>query len=955
MRRHIAIAVGIATLLLLVLAPSAGAAFGVEGFDLTFTGSPPAGEPEALGEVIAQAGAHPFAATNTLSLSTETTAVEGEIPSEQLESLTARVPAGLVGDPTATPRCSGTEFIEYSFDTSLPACSDSDAVGVIVVKVHYRGQTKQNGQVIPPEISYISAPLYDLSPPPGAVQKLGFIVDNVPVAMLFKLVPEAPFDEVEVALHFLAQPLPIISSKLILWGDPASPSHDAFRGSCIRPKAPGHIEKIETSGALCPSTAPEHAFITLPRACHGPLFTTYDATSWLGSVADGESASALSPTGCGDLGLNAGIDATPSSAEAESPTGLDFSLNVEDPGLSEPEGHAGSDIEKAVVTLPQGITTNPSVASGLGVCGLAEYERSKLGHSACPESSKVGTVEVESPLIEEEVPGGGLRPQVLDGSIYIARQHENPFGSLLAIYMVIEEPELGIFIKLPGRVAPDPITGQLTTTFGEPEGLPQLPFSHFRLHFRGGSRAPLITPSTCGDYTAMAELYPYADPAQPVQSTATLSVSKGPGGGACQAPPNAVSFEAGTVKSTAGSYSPFVLRLRRDDGTQQLSRLTATLPKGLLGRIAGIPYCPEAAIASVAARGGEGEGALEQSSPSCPAASEVGTVVASAGAGPDPYYVNGHAYLAGPYNGAALSLEIITPAIAGPFDLGTVAVRTALAVDPLTSQITATSDPIPQILHGLPLDLRSISIEMGRPQFTLNPTSCEPQSIVGSVTSTLGSVASVSQRFEASDCSALRFKPTLHLSLKGSTKRIGHPALKAVITYPHQGAYANIARAQVNLPHAEFLDQANLNKTCTKPVLLEGKCPTTTIYGKAKAWTPLLEKPVEGPVYLVGGFGYQLPALVAELDGQIRVLLVGKVDSGRNHGIRSTFEAVPDAPVEKFELTLKGGPKYSLLVNSEDLCTKPHKAIARFTGQDGTVEHSKPTVAVKCGKKKSKK
>jgi hypothetical protein len=317
--------------------------------------------------------------------------------------------------------------------------------------------------------------------------------------------------------------------------------------------------------------------------------------------------------------------------------------------------------------------------------------------------------------------------------------------------------------------------------------------------------------------------------------------------------------------------------------------------------------------------------------------------------------VTGKAYLAGPYKGAPLSLEIITPAIAGPFDLGVVAVRTALQVDPLTAEITAESDPIPTILQGLPLDLRSISIDMDRQSFTLNPTSCEPKSITGQAISTLGSVAPISQYFQASDCGRLGFKPKLSLSLKGDTRRTGHPALRAVLTYPKTGAYANVRRAQVNLPHSEFIEQANLNKTCTKPVLLEGKCPKSTIYGKAKAWTPLLEKPLQGNVYLVGGFGFKLPALVAELDGQIRVLLAGKVDSGPNGGIRNTFEAVPDAPVEKFELNLKGGPRYSLLVNSENLCKKPQKAIARFTAQSGKVLQSKPTVANQCDKGKKGK
>lgn len=315
--------------------------------------------------------------------------------------------------------------------------------------------------------------------------------------------------------------------------------------------------------------------------------------------------------------------------------------------------------------------------------------------------------------------------------------------------------------------------------------------------------------------------------------------------------------------------------------------------------------------------------------------------------------MTGNAYLAGPYKGAPLSLVIITPAVAGPFDLGTVVVRAALQVDPETAQIHVVSDPFPRVLDGIPLDIRSIAVRVDRNQFTINPTSCEVMSVTGQVTSVVGRTANLDNRFQVGGCNQLKFKPKLQLSLKGSTKRTGHPALKAVLTYPKGGGYANVRRAQVNLPHSEFIEQNNLNKTCTKPVLLEGKCPANSIYGKAKAWSPLLEKPLEGNVYLVGGYGFKLPALVAELDGQIRILLAGKVDSGPNKGIRNTFEAVPDAPVEKFELNLKGGPKYSLLVNSENLCKKPQRAITRFTAQNGKVLQAKPLIANDC-KKKSK-
>jgi hypothetical protein len=327
----------------------------------------------------------------------------------------------------------------------------------------------------------------------------------------------------------------------------------------------------------------------------------------------------------------------------------------------------------------------------------------------------------------------------------------------------------------------------------------------------------------------------------------------------------------------------------------------------------------------------------------------------TAGSGSSPYPVSGHAYLAGPYKGAPLSLVVIVPAVAGPFDLGNVVDRVALIVGEYDARIHAVADPLPTIREGIPLDVRSIELKLDRSQFTLNPTSCEAKAIEGSVSTQAGQTAPLSNRFQVGNCERLAFKPSLKLSLKGGTKKTGHPSVKAVVTYPQQGDYANIARAQVSLPHSEFLDQGNIAKACTKPVVQAGACPAKSIYGRAKAWTPLLGKPLEGPVYLVGGYGYKLPALVAELNGQIRLLLVGKIDTGENKGIRNTFEAVPDAPVSRFVLELKGGKKYGLLENSEDVCKKVQKAQVSFKAQNGRALMMKPTITNNCGKQKKAK
>lgn len=908
------------------MASSASASFGIQDFGFSLANEDGSGA--------ALAGSHPYAATTVFHLNTTLNNESKEVPDGEVRTFTAQLPTGVVGDTTTVPRCSNADFLDVRGAISIPDCPDDTAVGIIGVDIESKGPT------------FVWKPLFNLEPSKGEVARFGFSVLNITATIDVRVNENPPYNVTAAAVN-IPQTSPVFSAKVEVWGNPADPVHNPLRGECMKQVNFPSISAKDPSELVpsgnCATDAPDLPFLTDPRACVGPVPFSVSAVAWLSGAVDAPAPSATPPfTGCADLGFGPTIGTEGTNSSSGSPSGLDFDLRVEDPGLTSKGGRADLDIEKTVVTLPEGFTTNPSVAAGLSACTLAEYREEGVNFNpnvGCPESADIGSVEVTSPLIDEK----------LSGQIYVAKQQENPFNSLIALYLVIRNEERGILVKQPLRVEPDSVTGRLTTTVSE---IPQLPFSDFHLHFRDGPRAPLITPDMCGKYQVEARLSPYAQEVPAVDRSASLTVSTGANGRHCASSasqlPFAPSFSAGTQASVAGGYSPFVLRLSRSDGSQQFSSVSTTLPAGLLGRIAGIPYCPESGLAQAASRTGEGQGALELASPSCPSASEVGTVSVASGAGPEPLYVSGRAYLAGPYKGAPLSLEIVTPAIAGPFDLGVVAVRTALQVDPLTAQITAESDPIPTILHGLPLDVRAISVDTDRPGFTLNPTSCEPKAITGSATSTLGSVAPLSQYFQASNCAALAFKPKLKLSLKGSTRRAGHPALKAVLTYPKGSGYANVGRAQVNLPHSEFIDQGNLDKTCTRPVLLAGDCPKSAIYGKAKAWTPLLEKPLEGPVYLVGGFGYKLPALVAELNGQIRVLLVGKVDSGKNHGIRNTFETVPDAPVERFELRLKGGKKYSLLENSENLCKKPQKAIARFTAQNGKVLQAKPRIANGC-------
>jgi hypothetical protein len=708
------------------------------------------------------------------------------------------------------------------------------------------------------------------------------------------------------------------------------------RGKCVNPGGSLPTEEVFVTGETCPSEAEEEPLVTLPTKCDAPS-ASYLMNSWQGGSA--AASVPLEPvSGCESLEFDPTISPAPTSKAPSSPTGLDFSLDIDDPGLTDVGGRTKSSIRRVEVKLPDGLTVNPSIAQGLGACSSAELARETADSApgaGCPLTSKIGSVEVETPLLEETLPG----------SLYVAKPLENEFNSLLATYMVIKSPGLGIMVKQAIEVIPDPQTGRLTAIADD---IPQLPFSHFRLHFRGGERAPLTTPSACGSYDVAALITPWSG-GQPITDTKAFEITTGAGAGSCPprgGTPLLPTFSAGTLAPHAGAYSPFVLNLSRDAASAKLSAVETTLPQGLLGKLAGIAECPEAQIAAARARGAVNQGAAELASPSCPASSEVGAVNAGAGSGAQTY-VGARAYLAGPYKSAPLSLAIVTPAVAGPFDLGTVVVRVALHVDATTAQIRAVSDPLPSILHGVPLELRSIAMKLDRPQFTLNPTSCEPKAITGAAVSLLGAMTPLSQYFQASGCGGLGFKPGLALSLggpKAATRRGGYPALRA--TLKMKPGEANIARISVALPHSEFLAQDHIKTICTRVQYAAGagngaECPKASIYGFAKAKTPLLAEPLEGPVYLRSSAN-PLPDLVAALNGRIDISLVGRIDS-KNAGIRTTFDSPPDAPVSEFLLAMAGGKK-GLIENSTDICRGAHKATMKASAQSGKAFEARPAL-----------
>jgi hypothetical protein len=896
---------------------------------------------QADGSPASQAGSHPYSMTiGGLSLTTNPNDVATLLPGGGgLQEATVTLPKGTVIDPAAVPKCKESEL-----ESGLNGCPDASQVGTVSLTV-----SVSTGFGDGPT----THPVYDLVPSPGSPAEIGFeVIEGVYVHLIGAVSSDGTFTLAAKSKDVLAR-VAIGGVRTTLWGVPSEEAHDRQRGACI----------IQSTFPGCEVPRTDRPFMTLPSSCGGPLTTTIAARSWLGETIQGSylssdlAGSPVGVAGCNALEFSPEIQARPTTDQGDSPAGLEFAIRV--PQHKNAGELATANLRDATVTLPVGMAVNPSAGNGLEGCSAAQIGLSSAvgagpvrfveGPAHCPDAAKLGTAEVTSPVLVDEPTTGTQLPHVLKGSVYLAKPFDNPFDSLLGLYIVIEDEASGVIAKLAGQVVTDPTTGQVTATFAEN---PELPVEEVKLSLFGGSRGSITTPLTCGTHTTASTLVPWSAPeGATVDATSSFQTSGSCSPSEAQAP-KSYGFEAGTVSPLSGSYSPFVLKLTRPDGSQRLTDLDLTLPPGLTGKLVGIPYCPEAGIARAQARSNPEEGKLEQADPSCPAASEVGTVTVGAGSGPSPLYVTGHAYLAGPYKGAPLSMVIITPAVAGPFDLGVVVVRAALQINLETAQIHAVSDPLPTILDGIPLDVRSIALNLDRSGFTLNPTSCEAKSIEGEVATLAGQSASLTNRFQVGECGRLGFQPKIAISLKGGTRRAGHPALKAVVSYPKGRSYANIARAQVSLPHSEFLDQGNIGKACTKPVLVAGACPAKSIYGKVKAWTPLLEKPLEGPVYLVGGYGYKLPALVAELNGQIRFLLVGKVDTGTNKGIRNTFEAAPDAPVEKFVFELKGGKKYGLLENSEDICKKKQVAGAVFTAQNGKTLDLSPQIANSCGKGK---
>jgi hypothetical protein len=887
-----------------------------------------------------QAGAHADF-TTTLKFSRK--------PSGEAYAFTRDVivelPPGMAGNPQAYPQCTALQF---GTSPESNKCPQDSQIGSASFELAGQGEIKNE-------------PIFNMPVPAGDVAaRFGFYAGSTPLILNVRLNPKT--NSLIAAVEGASNGAAVIAATTTFWGIPANPSHDLER-----------LTVEEASKSLGPppggrkSNHPETPFMTNPTSCESGRTVRITARSYqLPMQPSTLEVPFPQITGCGALDFQPTTKLTLTTTQGTSGTGLDYELKFPMNGLESPNLLSGSHLKRAEVVLPEGVSINPSEAEGLGVCSPEAYEQERfdaLPNEGCPETSKIGSVTATSPIVD----------RVAQGALYIAKPYDNPFGSLLALYMVLRIPDRGVLITLPGKVSLDPQTGQITTVF---ENLPQLPNSSFLLHFKEGARAPLVTPAACGSYDAVSRMTPWSAPESVVAKTNTISIESGPNHGPCPnggLPPFKPGLIAGSQNNAAGTYSPFYLRLTRDDAEQEITHFSMKLPPGVTGKLAGIPFCPDGAVAAAKARTGSHGGEEELNAPSCPAASQIGTTIVGAGVGDVLAYVPGKVYLAGPYHGSPISIVAVTAAKAGPFDLGTVVVREALRVNPETAEVfvdATGSDPIPHIINGIPVRLRDIRVYVDRPGFMLNPTSCKPTSTASTllgagldfVSEADDNPITVASRYQAADCAALGFKPRLTLRLSGGTKRNQVPALQAVVQA--RPGDANIAGTEVVLPHSEFLEQGHIRTVCTRVQFAAGGgngagCPAGSVYGHAKAITPLLSEPLEGPVFLRSNGGERaLPDLVAALHGQeIDIDIVGYIDSveeknGRGEvvsGIRSRFLNIPDAPVTKFVLQMQGGKK-GLLVNSTNICRGKHRAKVDFTAQNGRKVEFKQEVRAACGR-----
>jgi len=909
--------------------------FGIEQYELRAE--------NANGSPDTQAGSHPFQLTTDLAINQNAST---HTPPAATKDLHFNLPPGLIGNPTPFPQCPLVKFLDNA-GSGQNSCPDNTVVGVAQVSLYLEGE------------AVLEVPLFTLVPSIGEPARFGFYILGVPVYLDTSIRTGEDYG-VTVSVNNITELTTFVSSRVTFWGVPGDPRHDSVRGwNCLHP-LDNNSNPLENSPPCAPflqSTPPP--LLTMPSSCTGPPQTTLETDSWqeqgvftapfVYTFVDSQ-GQPEGLDGCNKVPFTPSIRVTPDGQAGSSPTGLTVDEHVPQETSLNPTGLAESDVKGLSVTLPEGVALNPSAADGLQACTQEQIGLQSAEASTCPEAAKVATVKIKTPLLANP----------LEGAAYLATQNTNPFGSLVALYLYATDPVSGVSAKATGEVLENPVTGQLTAHFeGDPvfendprytndvgaQFLPETPFEDVELHFFGGDRAPLTTPSLCGAYTTTGTFTPWSEGAT-TESSSEFQVISGPNGSACSNPlPFAPSLTAGTTSIQAGGFSPFTTTFSREDGNQSLQAIALHMPPGLLGTLSTVKLCGEP----------------QADAGTCGPESLIGHTIVSVGVGGDPFSVRGgEVFITGPYKGAPYGLSIVNPAKAGPFDLGKVIVRAKIEVNPTTAALTITTDPsgpysIPHILDGIPLQIKHVNVTIDRSNFTFNPTNCSPLAITGTLSSSEGESKALSIPFQATNCAVLAFKPKFTDTTSGKTSRASGASLKVKLTYPAGPYDANIAKVKVDLPKQLPSRLTTLQKACTAAQFEANPagCPAASLIGHAKAITPIIPVPLEGPAYFVSHGGEAFPSLIIVLQGYgTSVDLVGSTFISRSGITSSTFKAIPDVPVGTFELTLPEG-KYSALAANGNLCKSKLVMPTAFLGQNGAELHqSTPITATGCPKAK---
>jgi hypothetical protein len=861
------------------------------------------------------AGGHPDLTT--------TVRIDKPAEPEVARDLTFHLPAGVFGNPGAIFKCTAGDF-------AFNQCPPGSQAGLVTIFANYSGN---------PKFDLGTVPVYNMRTIDAEeTARLAFVAPtvNVPVAIPISVRSASDYG-LEMKVSSISQSVGLSSAKFVAWGFPADPGHDVQRFDPGEPGAPPGCPGIETTECNVspfPSAGTVvRPFIDNPSVCTGePLPTSIDVSSY----QDPSNPAHLDgtypkTTRCENQRFDPFFALGLTTGEADAPSGLDIRLVANQ--FLEGEAPTPSTLRSATLTLPEGLTINPDAADGQTSCSDALAHFGTNLPAACPDNSKIGTMEVHTPALEEP----------LFGSLYIG---EPKPGDQYRLFMVFNGS--GVHAKLFASLIPDPQTGRVTAVLND---VPQVPFEEFDLHLFASDRGLVATPTRCTIYRADSALVPWNASDSPQHSEPVISINSGPNGKGCpgQVRPFSPRLVAGTSNPLAGDFSNFTLRLDRDDGDQYLGDLTFRMPPGFTGDLRGISYCPEASIAAAAQKLGK----VEQANPGCPASSQIGTSNVAAGPGEHPFHAVGKMYLSGPFKGAPLSVVAVTPALAGPYDYGVVVVRVALHVDPLTAQVFAASDTVPSIIGGIPIRMRSIQVNIDKPRFTINPTNCSPFTVDSQGIGDQGTVTDFSSYFQAVNCRRLNFSPKMTMRQTGgrrNTRRARNPELQ--IDLRTRPGDANIKSVSVTLSNAFEIDQRHLGNICSEKELAASQCAGRTPIGEATTTTPLLDQPLTGPVYAVSGSG-GLPRLAFLLNGQVD--LVPRADTKTIGGgrLQTTVPVVPDAPIGHFHMTVFGG-RSGYLINTRDICAHVPVTNISYTGQNGKTRAESIRVRAACGKGKAR-